>query len=627
MAGRRDGGRSLLCGLVLALIGAVVPLGGLCAEPVPAQRVQFAEIVPVVVTPEAAPARTSEPEDRKTTATKRVQRCYAKLGYYKGPIDGKASDATWTAHWYFKNDHGLKSQGNFLSKRVLRKIEALCGDDTELEAVEAAVPETPQTVEPAEVAIAAEPAEPPAPSQELPQSPEASPSSETSQAPEVSQAPQPSQPPEAPSASPSMGDKPPVPEDLAEGEQPTVTARLSTQEAPVVEKEPPLPPTRLDIDCLPEDLIAFLRQAHGDSATARACRPGCLPAPKGLAQTQLDDLYGRYGVVWCRSCVQIGGHLSLDDIKRIENAGDLELCTTPPRLLPRPGTGNGNVVKSFSRIRELYRALPSAPESEGAIAVIIGNSTYDNLPTAQTARNDAGAMYFFLTEHLGFRQDHIIDLRNAKRADFERVFGPVPGSDGELKRLVRAQSDAKVIVYYSGHGATNASHSDSYLLPVGAQPYREERGGYPLSTLYDNLAGLGAKSVLVLLESSYGRDHGTYLLPPNIPETTHSALPVEPRSSLTVLLSADRGQRTLLDTDYDVGLFTRYVIEGLAGSADLYPVGNGNGRVDSAELYAFTAAMVRRAAQKTFGLLQEPVYSSAGTAILKAPDEVAAKPN
>ncbi len=323
--------------------------------------------------------------------------------------------------------------------------------------------------------------------------------------------------------------------------------------------------------------------------------------------------------------MKIAGHLSLDDIRRIEREGHIELCAIPPRQLPRPGAGNGNVVKSFSRIRELYRALPPAEEDPQVIAVIVGNGAYDNLPPAAAAANDAGAMYFFLTEHLGVRQDNIIDVRNARKADLERLFGPVPGSDGELARLVRAQPDAKVIVYYSGHGATNSSHSETYLLPADTEPYREERSGYPLSTLYANLAALKAKSVLVLLESEYGRDHGAYVLPPNLPETTSSVLPPQPLSKVTVLSASDRGQRTLIDTTYDIGLFTRYLIEGLAGSADLYPVGNGDGKVDSAEAYAYAAAMVRLSARKTFGLLQEPVYSSAATPVLSTPGAVAAK--
>jgi len=389
--------------------------------------------------------------------------------------------------------------------------------------------------------------------------------------------------------------------------------------APETVAEIPPERRRLDIDCLPEDLLAKLRAAHGPGVTAKACAPGCLPAPDALSTEQLDDLYGRYGVVWCRSCIQISGHLSLKDVRRIEEAGNLELCSIPPRQMPRPGSASGNVVKSFSRVRELYRAMPIVPEDDNAIAVIIGNSTYTNLPPARTARNDAGAMYFFLTEHMGFRQDQVIDLRNASGADLERVFGPTPGSDGELKRLIRARPEAKVFVYYSGHGAVNAAQDEAYLLPVDAEPYREERRGYPLSTLYANLASSGAEQGVVLLESSFGRDHGNYILAPNIPETKRSALPKKPQAPLTVLVSADRGQRALMDLEYDLGLFTRYLIEGLAGNADLAPVGNGDGKIDNAELYAYTAAMVRLGARKTFGLLQSPKLSGAGTTVLKAP--------
>ena len=59
--------------------------------------------------------------------------------------------------------------------------------------------------------------------------------------------------------------------------------------------------------------------------------------------------------------------------------------------------------------------------------MIIGNRTYAKLAPSETSRNDAGAMYSFLTEHLGYRQDNIIDLRDAKKADFERLFGAVAG--------------------------------------------------------------------------------------------------------------------------------------------------------------------------------------------------------
>ena len=573
MAGRLGGGRSLALRLALAVAGVAAGSAMLHAEPSPEGAPAARNMIVAVVTPEAEATAAAEPRDKKAEATAWVQRCFAKLGYYKGPIDGKANDDTWTAHWYFKNEHGMKSYGDFLADPVQKKLKSLCKDVPVVET------------------------EPPAP------------------------------PPEPVKAEAPQSDAPAS--DAVEDNAADVTAALAQPEppAPVIEEEQPAPLSRLQIDCLPEDLIGVLRKAHGDSVRARACTPGCLPSPKGLDQAQLDDMQSRYGVAWCRDCVQIEGHLPLADVRRIEEAGHIDLCTMPPSHLPRPGSGNGNVAKSFTRIRELYRAQPPEAENPNDIAVIIGNSAYDNLPVAETARNDAGAMYFFLTEHLGYRQDNIIDARNTKRADLERLFGPVPGSDGELARLVRANPGGRVIVYYSGHGATNSSHSDTYLLPADAEPYREERSGYPLSTLYANLAALQAKSVLLLLESEVGRDHGSYVLPPNLPETKSTVLPKAPLPTVTVVAAADRGQRSLIDTSYDTGLFTRYLIEGLAGAADLYPVGNGDGKVDSAEVYVYTAAMVRLSARKTFGLLQEPVYSSAATPILSGPDAVAAKPN
>ena len=56
-------------------------------------------------------------------------------------------------------------------------------------------------------------------------------------------------------------------------------------------------------------------------------------------------------------------------------------------------------------------------------------------------------------------------------------------------------------------------------------------------------------------------------------------------------------------------MFTRYLIEGLSGGADRVPLGNGNGAVDSAEIFAYSAVMVELAARKSFGLMQNPVYS------------------
>jgi hypothetical protein len=268
------------------------------------------------------------------------------------------------------------------------------------------------------------------------------------------------------------------------------------------------------------------------------------------------------------------------------------------------------------RVRELYRARPPAAEDPDRIAVVIGNRSYEQLPRSITSYNDADAVYAFLTEHFGYRPDNIIDLRDAKKPDLEKVFGAEPGADGDLARLVEGVPNAKVLIYYSGHGVAGEGDAETYLLPVDTELHREAAGGYKLSTLYANLAALEAKSALVLLEMDFGRDRGPSVLPPNLPETLGTALPQAPVPALTVLLATDRGQKRLPDLNYDIGLFTRYAIEALAGGADRPPVGNGDGALDSAEIYVFTAAFVDLAARKTFGVLQRPVYSGAGANVL-----------
>jgi len=581
MAGRSGTVQGLALGLVIVVSGLIALSWASHAETRRERRANAAQGVPPAVLPKvqsqpqtrparmragepvtavrdaaAVPPPSAAPTPEQVEVIARSQKCLADLGYYKGEVDGKRGKQTWSAYWQFKHDHDLEGYSNLLDAPVQEKLTELCQQKAEEVARAAILADPLYQPEGEEASDAAEPA------------------------------------PEA--------------EDVA----------LAPPDSDSEQAAAPKPKARLDLDCLPETLISVLRRAHGLGVSAKACERACLPTPKGLAQAELDQLQVDNGVVWCRACVPIDGNLALDDVRRIERAGNVEICATPAGQVARYGEGITDGLRSYMRVRELYRALPPSPEDPEAVAVIIGNRSYDKLPRSVTSYNDADAVYSFLTEHLGYRPDNIIDVRDAKKADLERVFGAEPGLEGDLARLVQSQPNARVLVYYSGHGATDGAQSETYLVPVETEPYREEATGYKLSTLYANLAGLNVNSVLVLLETEFGDDHGVYVLPPNLPEMKLSALPRVPVRGLTVLAAADRGQRTLVDRTYDVGLFTRYAIEGLAGGADLAPVGNNDGEVDSAEIYVFTAAFVDLAARKTFGLLQQPVYSGAATSVV-----------
>ena len=112
---------------------------------------------------------------------------------------------------------------------------------------------------------------------------------------------------------------------------------------------------------------------------------------------------------------------------------------------------------------------------------------------------------------------------------------------------------------------------------------------------------------MLMLEANFAKNLDELIDPPNLPELEVEAMPVNPVPGLAVFKASDRDQKTIKDPEYGIGLFTRYLIEGLAGRADAAPLGNDDKRIDTVELYVYTADAVRTAARKSFGLEQKPM--------------------
>ena len=387
----------------------------------------------------------------------------------------------------------------------------------------------------------------------------------------------------------------------------TAKAAGETTEASAQAPVRPVSYARPEAGCLPGDLYNLIQRTYGRRKTLKRCTETCVPIPKGLSAQEIADYEKMRGIRWCKSCIELVSHLPLDDILRIERGTDVQICTRPPTQLPSWSQLTRRTREAYTKVRELFRAYPRKAAHGNDIAVIIGNGSYKgDLPVHQTAHNNADAVYALLSEHLGFRQDNIIHMRDAKLRDLRELFGRGDTFQGELWRRLQKQPKARIIIYYAGHASTNADQSDSYLLPVDAVEHREQQSAFAMSELYASLRKLGANSVTLMLETSFGRDVSAFVFPPNLPEMGVKAFPSKQIAGLTILTAADRDQKVLDDPHYAIGLFTRYLIEGLAGQADVAPIGNGDGRIDAVELYSFTAHMVDLAARKSYGLLQQP---------------------
>jgi hypothetical protein len=108
------------------------------------------------------------------------------------------------------------------------------------------------------------------------------------------------------------------------------------------------------------------------------------------------------------------------------------------------------------------------------VAVIIGNKHYARrVPEVDFAHNDADAMKRFVISRLGFREDNVIDLRDATQTEMLAVFGNDKTYKGRLWRWVRPR-ESDVVVFYSGHGVPGLKDGRGYLLPVNAAPKAPE---------------------------------------------------------------------------------------------------------------------------------------------------------
>ncbi|MDA7946028.1 MAG: caspase family protein [Hyphomicrobiaceae bacterium] len=522
--------------------------------------------------PVLEPRRRTTKNELLTDDVTLIQICLKEAGYLRADVRSRMGKKAWSAYWFFKQDHSIgRTPKGVHNAKAQQKLFTLCPvASAKLDVLPAAAGQPVQ-----------------GPGFHAPLPGVAGKRNST------------------PSSQKQLMAAPPA------QKQAKLTAKLPAARevrAPVKKVY-----ARPEAGCLPDDLYQLVVRTYGARPKLKQCTQTCIAMPANITKREAEGYEARGALRWCRACIEIGSHLPLDDILRIERGANVQVCTRPPSRSPKWVSHAGAVRPVFTRARALYRPLPPAIDNKKAFAVIIGNSTYGKgLPANVSASSSAGAMYALLTEQLGYEQDHIIDLRDATLEGMTEVLGSADDHKGKLWKLLRKEPEAEVLVYFAGHAGTRSDFSAGYLLPADAVKYREDRTGYALTILYTNLEKLGARSTLLVLETSFSRDLSGFVFPPNLPGDQVRILPAEPIKGVTVLTAASGDQKTMDDPKFGIGLFTRYLIEGLAGRADLEPIGNNDGKIDTVELYAYTSHMVRLVARKSFGLLQRPVALQSG---------------
>jgi formylglycine-generating enzyme required for sulfatase activity len=263
-----------------------------------------------------------------------------------------------------------------------------------------------------------------------------------------------------------------------------------------------------------------------------------------------------------------------------------------------------------------FSAVIAAPANDDAIAVIIGNKTYDgSIPEVSFAHNDADAFRKFVIDGLGYRDGNIIDLRDATFNQMVTVFGNDKTHEGKLFDYIRP-GESDVTVFYSGHGVPGLKDKQAYLLPRDGDPNRAEISGYPVATLYKNLNKLRARSVRVFIDACFSGETPKGMLVKAASGISVAAKAPKVSSRMVILTAAQGDQLASWDEDAKHGLFTKHLLEALYGAADGKKYGDGDGRVTLAEVSTYLTREMTYQARRRFGRVQEASLTGRHSTVL-----------
>lgn len=192
-------------------------------------------------------------------------------------------------------------------------------------------------------------------------------------------------------------------------------------------------------------------------------------------------------------------------------------------------------------------------------AVIIGNETYTQVAHAPYAQNDAKIFAEYCKKTLGLPIQNVRIYENA-------TFGTMLSAINDIRNIAEAYGgDINMIFYYAGHGIPNETTQDAFLLPVDADGKQTE-ACYPVSRLYKELGGLGAKNVVVFMDACFsGAQRGDGMLA-SARGVALKAKAEAPQGNMVVFSAATGDETAYPYKEKGHGLFTYFLLKKLQES-------------------------------------------------------------
>lgn len=245
---------------------------------------------------------------------------------------------------------------------------------------------------------------------------------------------------------------------------------------------------------------------------------------------------------------------------KADNLYDLAI-NLPPLEMDFSNNSDISPNKEIAHNIKIDRTIDQNIPASGVInartfAVIIGNENYSLVAKVPFAKNDAQVFAEYCRKTLGLPDKNV-------RTYGDATFGMMKNAIKDIQNISNAYSgNINVIFYYAGHGIPNEQSKDAFLLPVDADG-RETEICYPVSRLYQELGGLNAQRVVVLMDACFsGAQRGDGMLA-SARSVALKPKPSTPQGKMVVLSAATSDETAYPYKEKGHGMFTYFLLKKL----------------------------------------------------------------
>ena len=170
----------------------------------------------------------------------------------------------------------------------------------------------------------------------------------------------------------------------------------------------------------------------------------------------------------------------------------------------------------------------------------------------------------------------------------------------KIRAAIAARGEARIIVFYAGHGVPDEKSGTSYLLPVDGKGTMLDTG-YSLQQFYKLLGDMPSSGVTVFMDACFsGSKRGNGMLA-SARGIAIKAKPQAPQGKMVVFSAAQGDETAYPYKEKEHGLFTYYLLKKLKET---------RGNVSLEELGKYVTEQVKRESIVSNGKSQTPSVST-----------------